>query len=709
MFRKAIVLITLVSSIFIQLNVKAQILDPVSWTYSVEKINDNNYYLIYDAEIEDEYHLYSQFVEDGGPLPTEFIYNNKEGFELLGKAIEIPKPKTKYEEAFMMDVLYFEKNQKFKQKIKVTSEENFEIKGEIAYMVCNDETCVPLYKDFSFTIKMETVSEENQNNSKNNSKIQNKDTTDEDGFIAIKTKDETKITDKENSTTLSEKEKINENKDHKKKGLWSFFWIAFIGGFIAIFTPCVLPMVPMTVTFFMKDKEEKSKGQRQAIFYGFSIILIFTTIGTLIAATLGPNFNQWLSTHWLPNIFFFIIFLFFAAAFFGMFELRMPNWLINRADRQADKGGWLGPFFMAFVLVLVSFSCTAPIVGGILVMAAQGSVLYPVIGMLGFGLAFALPFTLFAMFPKWLNKLPKSGGWLNSVKVVLGFIELALGFKFLSVADQTYHWHLLDREIYLAIWIVIFTLMGLYLLGKIKFANDSEVKHISVPRLALVIVTFSFVVYLIPGMFGAPLKALSGWIPPQTTHDFDINAIVRKNIKAAGITNIKADDNKKEMCEEPKYKDFLHLPHGLEGYFDYEQGMKCAKAQNKPVFIDFTGHGCVNCRKMEEFVWADPEVLKRLRDDYIIITLYTDDKTKLPEEEWVPASISHDGKTKKTLGKKYADFQIRKFETNSQPQYVLADTDGNKLVKETKAYDNNVQNFVDFLDKGLEEFEKRNK
>jgi thiol:disulfide interchange protein DsbD len=355
--------------------------------------------------------------------------------------------------------------------------------------------------------------------------------------------------------------------------------------------------------------------------------------------------------------------------------------------------------------VLVSFSCTGPIVGAILVKSAGGQVLEPIVGMFGFSLAFALPFTLFAFFPSWLSNLPKSGGWLNSVKVVLGFLELALGLKFLSIADQTYHWGILDREVYLAIWIVIFTMMGFYLIGKLKFAHDSDLPFISVPRILLAIVVFSFVMYMIPGMIGAPLKALSGYLPPQQSLDFDMDAIVRNNIKLASFSSGDNDD-KKTLCEQPKYSDFLHLPHGLEGYFDYDQGLACAKALNKPVFIDFTGHGCVNCREMEASVWSDPEVLKRLRDDFVVIALYVDDKTRLPKDEWVKSK--RDGKMKKTVGKKYADLQITRFNVNAQPYYVLLDTNGELLVN-PRAYDLDVQAFVDFLDRGISEFNNRQK
>jgi len=366
--------------------------------------------------------------------------------------------------------------------------------------------------------------------------------------------------------------------------------------------------------------------------------------------------------------------------------------MVNKSVANEDKGGFMGSFFMAFTLVLVSFSCTGPIVGAILVEAAGGEVLEPIIGMFGFSLAFALPFTLFAIFPGWLSNMPKSGGWLNSVKVVLGFLELALGLKFLSIADQTYHWGILDREIYLAIWIVIFTLLGFYLLGKLMFSHDSPVKHVSVPRLMLSIVSFSFVVYMIPGLFGAPLKALSGYIPPKASLDFDIQSLVRENAGsgAAQQTKIKA-----------KYSDFLHLPHGLQGYFDMDEAKAAAKAQNKPLFIDFTGHGCVNCREMESNVWSHPEVLRRLKEDYVIVAMYVDDKKKLPKEEWIVSN--YDGKTKKTLGKINANYQIEHYNVNAQPYYVLLDNEG-KALHTPKAYDLNVDNFIKFLDEGVKNF-----
>jgi thiol:disulfide interchange protein DsbD len=663
-------------------NSQAQILEPVKWHFSSEHQEVNQVLLRFTATIEPGWHLYSQEVPENGPIPTTFTFNKSDAYKPEGRVSE-PRPYEEFDESFGMDIKFFKDEVVFTQIVHLKTDDPVIISGSVEFMVCDDIRCLPpTTVDFSFPLNGATEMQ-----------TENVQTDSQSGAFFD--------TDAIDTSELSQKEILDPVKKQEKRSLWGFFFFAMLAGLAAIFTPCVFPMIPMTVTFFMHDKDKK-KGKLQALVYGFSIILIYTVVGTLVAVTFGASFANWLSTHWIPNVLFFLIFMFFAASFLGMFEITLPGWMITKTDKQADRGGLTGAFFMAFTLVLVSFSCTGPLVGAILVESAGGAFLKPIVGMLGFSIAFALPFTLFAFFPSWLSNLPKSGGWLNSVKVVLGLIELALGLKFLSIADQTYHWGILDREIYLAIWIVIFTILGFYLLGKIKFANDSDVKHVSVPRLAMAIITFSFVVYLIPGMFGAPLKALSGYLPPQTTHDFDINKIVRDNLRVAEYGGDAAD--KKRLCDSPKFHEFLHLPHGLDGYFDYEQGMACAKKLNKPVFIDFTGHGCVNCREMEANVWADPRVLKRLRNDYVIIALYVDDKTKLPEQEWVRSEYDH--KMKKTIGKKYADFQISRFGVNAQPYYVLLDHDG-KMLTSPRAYDLNVDAFIEFLDDGLKSFEKQ--
>ena len=454
-------------------------------------------------------------------------------------------------------------------------------------------------------------------------------------------------------------------------------------------------MIPLTVTFFTNASATRGQAIKKALVYGLSIVSLFVLIGV----TVGPTLANLVSTHWLPNVLFFGVFVFFALSFLGLFELTLPSSLVNKVDQQADKGGYYGAFFMGITLAVVSFSCTVPIVGSLLVESATGQLLKPALGMLSYSLAFAIPFTLFAMFPSWLKALPKSGGWLNVIKVSLGFLELALSLKFLSIADQVYHWNLLDREVYLAIWIAVFTLLGVYLLGKIKLPHDSDVPHTSVPRLISAITVFAFVVYLIPGMFGAPLKALSGYLPPMHTHDFDLPGIIKENsccnTTAEGIQN-------NALCEEPMHKDNLKLPHGLKGYFDYSQAIKCAKEKNKPIFIDFTGHGCVSCREMEANVWSDPEVLKKLNNDYLIVALYVDDKMELPKEQWYESTYDH--KTKKTIGALNTDIQIRKFQNNAQPFYILLDPFTEQVLVQPRGYNLDVDNFIDFLESGKIKF-----
>jgi len=658
----------------------AQLVEPVQWSFSTKKISDTQYDLIIQAQIEPGWHVYGVKLPEGGPLPVEIAFEESNLFTPIDSLREEPAAKVTFDDMFEMEVGLHDGQAKFIHRVEIKGNETVLIKGELSGQACDDKQCTLIGTDFEFRLNPKAIESQGK---------------DSPGVAGEKI-------DRDTGTNQAFDPRAPI--DLTSRSLWSLFFIAFLAGLIALLTPCVFPMIPMTVSFFMHGSKSKRRSLFSALFFGFSIIAIYTVIGTLVAILFGPGIANFLSTHWIPNVLFFLIFIFFAAWFFGMFEITLPSWMISKTDQQVDKGGFGGPFFMAFTLVLVSFSCTGPIVGTILVESAGGALLEPIIGMLGFSLAFALPFTLFAIFPSWLTGLPKSGGWLNSVKVVLGFIELALGLKFLSVADQTYHWGLLDREVYLAIWIVIFTLLGFYLLGKIQFKHDSEVKHLGVFRLFLVIVTFSFVVYLIPGMIGAPLKALAGYLPPITTHDFDLKEVIRQNAGATYHSSPSAE-TAQTPCEKPRYSDRLKLPHGLIGYFDYEQGLACAKSQNKPVFIDFTGHGCVNCREMEDRVWSDPRVLLRLREEYVIIALYVDDKSiKLEESEWVTSS--YDGKVKKTLGKKYQDFQITRFGTNSQPYYCLLDNEGNLLI-DPMAYDLDVDKFIEFLDRGIQEFKTK--
>lgn len=646
-------------SSMITLSAFSQIVQPAKWKVEFSKKDvkvGETLEVLIKGDIQDTWHVFSNdFDPELGPILATFNFEKNDSYELVGKVTPI-KPHKHYDEVWEGEVSYFEKKAEFRQTIKVL-QADVKVAGSFDYQACTDVSgqCVTGEEDFDIAL------------------------TAEGGSVVKK---ETKA---EESTPAEKKE--------SKKGLWAIFIGAFLGGLIAIVTPCVFPMIPMTVSYFMHSGGgNKAKGRMNAFFYGFSIIAIYTVVGTILAVVMGPDFANFLSTHWIPNILFFIIFVVFAFSFFGMFEMTMPSWMVNKSVANEDKGGFMGSFFMAFTLVLVSFSCTGPIVGTILVASAGGEVLMPIIGMLGFSLAFALPFTLFAIFPGWLNNMPKSGGWLNSVKVVLGFLELALGLKFLSVADQTYHWGILDREVYLAIWIVIFTLLGFYLLGKLMFSHDSPLKSISVPRLMLAIASFSFVVYMIPGMFGAPLKMLSGFTPPKSGLDFDLPTMIVENAGSGGVKHEKISG---------KYSDFLHLPPGFQGYFDMDEAIAASKAQNKPVFVDFTGHGCVNCREMESNVWSHPEVAKRLKNEYIIVAMYVDDKTKLPKEEWIVSN--YDGKKKKTLGKINANYQIERYNVNAQPYYVLLDKEGKDLVQPT-AYDLNVDNFIKFLDEGIKNF-----
>lgn len=657
--------------------VQSQILEPVKWQFSIEKdkMSEDIYHLQGKAAIDKGWHLYSTFLPEGNiSIPTNFVFEENDKIELIGEVQELSKIIEENDPVIEALTRYFADEAIFQQTIKVL-DPNTTIKGYVEFMACDDEQCTPpTEQDFSLVPS---------------------------GNATV----ESTSAEETNTETITESKVETANNG----SIWAIIIEAILWGFAALLTPCVFPMIPMTVSFFLKNSENKAKSKFMASSYGLSIVILYTVpialiiLGTYFfggAAVTADIFN-WLSTHWIPNVIFFIIFMVFAASFFGAFEIVLPNWMVSKADSKADKGNLIGTFFMALTLVLVSFSCTGPIVGVIIVKSTQGEIWEPIVTMLAFSTAFALPFTLFAFFPSWLKNLPKSGGWLNSVKVVLGFIEVALGFKFLSVADQVYHWGILDREVYLAIWIVCFALLGLYLLGKIKFKHDSDSSYVSVTRLFLSMVAFIFVVYMIPGMWGAPLKALSGYLPPQQTLDFDMQRIVRDATAYAQPTGGNASAT--ELCEQPKYADFLHLPHGLQGYFDYEQGLACAKKLGKPIFIDFTGHGCVNCREMEANVWNDPQVLKMLKNDYVVIALYVDDKTELPETEWVVSQ--KDGKLKKTIGRKYADFQITRYNVNAQPYYILLDHEEN-LLMQPRAYNLDIPEFVNFLEQGLENFKK---
>lgn len=632
----------------------AQMGEPiVKWSVSQGKTENGITEIIFSGTISSGWHTYGASHKDS-PVTVEF--EDVKGYSLEGGLYDLLKP-----EKFGGDDVFFDKI-KVAQKIRV-AEDASSLKGMITSSSCTDNSCgAP--EDWNFEIKLRKEA---------------------DAAAAV-------VPEKAETAVTAEAPEISQNvtEEEQRAGgsLWSLILEAVLWGFAMLLTPCVFPMVPMTISFFMKGSSTTAAGRFKAFMYGLFIVLLYTVpISLIIGATyifggetVTADIFNWLSTHWLPNIIFFIVFMVFAASFFGAFEITLPSALVNKSDKNSDKGGLAGIFFMALTLVLVSFSCTGPIVGSVLIKSTQGEFWTPMVTMLAFSVAFALPFTIFAMFPSLLKKL-KSGSWLNSVKVVLGFIEVALGLKFLSVADQTYHWGLLDREVYLAIWIVVFTLLGLYLLGKIRFEADSEVKHIGIFRLFLVIVDFTFVVYMIPGMFGAPLKALSGYLPPIETQDF----IMGSNPSQQVVSIEEANKGEK-------------LPLGLTGYHSMEEGYAAAKASGKPVFLDISGLACVNCREMEQKVWSDPKVLSILKNDFVIVVLYTDDKTKLPESEWVTTSS---GKVLKDRGRVNAWFVRENFGVSAQPNYVLLSPDGKQLAP-IRGYNTDIDGFVEFLNSGLE-------
>lgn len=694
-----------------------------NWSYTIDKTEakvGDKIEVTFTTPIPEGYHIYSNDYGDCPPLKAVFNYTQNSSFELLGEAKAVGSHHY-IDDVFECEVADFEKKAEFRQQIKLRSS-NPDIVGVLEYQMCTSDGMCVLF-EYEFKIEglrvsgksveqpkptepeiapeiveevIENIDTEIEVDQKINSAPQNTVQSSEGytSFAGLIPKDSVnyssyQATSKED-TSSCEIKTFEGSSNQNTTSHWGLFILAFLSGLAALLTPCVFPMIPMTVSFFMKDGS-KAKAIRNGLIYGVSIVAIYVFIGTLVAVVAGPAAANWLSTHWLPNIFFFLIFVVFAASFFGAFEIVLPSWLVNKADQQADKGGLIGIFFMAFTIVLVSFSCTGPIVGSILVQSAGGAFVKPLIGMLGFSLAFAIPFSLFAIFPNWLNSLPASGGWLNSVKVVLGFLELAFGLKFLSVADQTYHWGILDREIYIGLWIVIFIMMGFYLLGKIKFSHDSDMPFLKVPRLLFAIATFSFVSYLVPGLFGAPLKALAGYLPPMSTHDFNL---------------LDSNDEHQPYYagEKPLHEEKLHLPDGLRGYFDYEQGMEVARKIGRPVFLDFTGHGCVNCREMEARVWSDPRVHKLLDEEYLVISLYVDEKTvELPKDDWF---YNKKGKLIKTLAKKNSTIQECYFDANAQPQYALLDNEGN-LLQPTKTYDLDIEGYINFLQIGLAEYKAR--
>ena len=648
-FVKSIFLTLAVALTSLSAMAQPQLFDPVAWRTSVEQIAEGEYRIDFKASIEEGWHMYDLGPYEGGPLATAFTFDPIEGYELVGAVTANKESVRQMDEVFEMEIGHYDGDVVFSQVVKAP--QGAEVKCMVEWQACSDQ-CVNGEKEFSIKVGNATAA----------------------------------VAEAAADTTSG-------------GSIWGFILSAMGWALIALLTPCVFPMIPMTVSFFLKGSGSVAKGRFRALMYGLFIVILYTVpIAVIIFLTwliggdaVTADIFNWVATHWLPNVVFFIVFMIFAASFFGAFEIVLPEKLVNNSDAKADKGGLVGIFFMALTLVLVSFSCTGPIIGSALIQSTSGEVWTPIITMLAFSIVFALPFTLFALFPSWLKQLPKSGGWLNSVKVVLGFVELALGLKFLSVADQTYHWGLLDREVYLAIWIAIFSLLGLYLLGKLKFKHDSDMPYLSVTRLVMAIISFSFVVYMLPGMWGAPLSALSGYLPPLQTQDFVMTAGGSASVAAASESTPQ---------NGVKYGDVLELPHGLEGFFDLEEAEAYAKKVGKPLFIDFTGHGCVNCREMEARVWSDERVLDILRNEYVIVALYSDDKLKVDEADWVTTDT---GKVLKTLGKINSHYALTTYGVNAQPYYVLQGNEGTPMVA-PRGYDLDVQGFIDFLQSGIEAY-----
>lgn len=699
----------------------------VTWKSSVEPLGGDAYRIVLEAAIPAGYHMYDMGPYEGGPTATTIVLTPGEGVQLDGPVEQLTKAHTYYDELFGMQIGTLSGKPRFAQKVHLATAKGT-VAAQLEWMICNDSSCMPP-DETELTIEI-AASAAPAAPAKGEA-VQSAPAA----TTPVKTTPVKAETTPAAATAQTAESAVQEPAQEAapatvapageqtepaaeaapvkdaagSKGLWALIIEAILWGFAALLTPCVFPMVPMTVSYFLKGEGGAAMGRLRASLYGLFIVLLYTVpIAAIILITrivggdaVTADIFNWLATHWLPNIIFFLVFMVFAASFFGAFEITMPSWMVNKTDSKADTKGIGGIFFLALTLVLVSFSCTGPIVGSVLIKSTSGEFWTPIITMLAFSVAFALPFTLFALFPSVLKKLPKSGGWLNSVKVVIGFIEVALGMKFLSVADQTYHWGLLDREVYLAVWIVVFALLGFYLLGKIRFAHDSDLPYVGVGRLTLAIIVFSFVVYMIPGMWGAPLKALSGYLPPLTTQDFVLGqhtAAVPAGTSASGSHALLTVEGK-----QPKYSDFLHLPHGLEGFFDLKEAEAYAAKVGKPLFIDFTGHGCVNCREMEARVWSDPQVLDILRNDYVICALYSDDKKVLPESEWVTTDA---GKVLKGLGKINSYYALKTYGVNAQPYYVLQGADGRPLVA-PRGYDLSVEGFVEFLQSGLAAYKQQ--
>ena len=666
----------------------AQIYNPVKWKTEVAKVSDYEYDLIIKSSIETGWHLYATSVPDGGPVATSFSIKKNKDFSTIGNIIE-EKGKTIQDPVFKMAIKFFEKSATFKQRIKINNEKPFKIDAEVKYMVCNDQNCLPPSTEeleFSVTPVISSISAENEKIAVIAPSITVKKDSAQATVETITKTTPNPIVEVKKQTKTGTSPLSDQKSD---KSLWVIFLLSFFSGLAALFTPCVFPMIPMTVSFFTKQSKTKAEGLRKAIIYGISIIVIYIFLGTVVTWIFGSDALNALSTNVWFNLIFFILLIVFACSFLGAFEIMLPNSWANKADQQADRGGIIGILFMALALAIVSFSCTGPIVGTLLVQAASKGGIAPIVGMLGFSLAIALPFSLFAAFPGWLNALPKSGGWLNTVKVVLGFLELALAFKFLSNVDLVLQLHWFERELFLTIWITIFGVLAFYLFGKIHLPHDSPSTHISVGRLSFGLFVLSFTIYLIPGLWGAPLKIISGFPPPMHYSESPHGVGFSKNIGTSVASVL------------PEGADYG--PYDIVTFHDYTKGMDYAKKVGKPALLDFTGYACVNCRKMEEFVWSNSKVLDILNNAIILISLYVGDKKELPEKEQYTSETT--GKKIKTVGNKWSDLQIKTYKANAQPFYVIVDNDGHDL-NAPSAYNPEIKNYYYWLKEGISKFKK---
>ena len=684
----------------------AQLLDPAKVSCSVKETSATETELVVTVKLDAGWHMYSQHTDPNGPLPTEFSFTKSNDYALVGKVSE-PKPHEENDPLFGCVVKSFVGTVVFKQKIKRLSQKDFTVNGVISYQLCNNGSCIaPEDHDIVFKVKgaQGDVMAEDSEKEMVNSEAP---TTVEDTVGAIVSDNpENSENDKANESAVNSNTANEENNEEKSEdNLLIIFLVALGGGIVTMFTPCVFPMIPMTVNFFMHSSENKRKGRRQAWFFGLSIVLIFAVLGVILSAFLGPEQLNTIATNWIPNLIFFLIFFIFALSFFGLFEIKMPEKWINSSDEQADKGGLLAPFFIALTTVLVSFSCTGPIIGGALVGLTTSSGAdaetanrwVSLVTMLGFGIGFAAPFTLLAFFPQFLKNM-KSGSWLNTVKVSFAFIELAFGLKFLQMADIDRNWGLLPRDIYLALWIVIFAMWGFYLLGKLRLKGDDEMPHVGTGRLMLSILDFAFVVYMIPGLWGAKLEMLGGFLPPISQQEFTIQKVM---MECGG-----GGANALQLPADRKYADKLkdHTPMGYETFYDLDEAKSHARKVGKPIFIDFTGKNCANCRKMEENVWDKAEVKKMLTENYVMVSLFCDENTiELPEDEWV---TDDKGKVLKTLGKRNSYYQRSTFNMNAQPYYVIIDADGRRLTQNNYKFDTDPAKFVNWLNEGKINFKK---